>query len=315
MIDKDLLNSLYRKRLIELRDVAENDNILKGGSVEVLRARLIKEKILTNIDLSWDGIQSISHKEIGGILKIFGIKSSGSHKERRQRLWLHLNFDSRRMTIERLADMDRDTLYDLCHKLEMPLSGTRTVLMGRVAGVLTNQIKGWGKIKRSLHRSGMKKIEPSIEFQYNEILNENKENKQLGDFQEQVSMATIEDARDLMIIGIDKENVAVQGNLLSLQARIEELERMVGTILKEYGGSWSNSEKDLLIRLTERRRWPVEDEVVKKRLLTVATNIAEIKGAKIGISSKIDDFTVDKIDKVINRIRNKIKDSEELIKK
>ena len=50
------------------------------------------------------------HKEIGEVLKVFGIKSSGSHKERRQRLWLHLNYDSRRMTIENLAEMNRDDL-------------------------------------------------------------------------------------------------------------------------------------------------------------------------------------------------------------
>ena len=54
---------------------------------------MIKQKVLSEIDLSWEGIQGTSHGELGEILKIFGIKSSGSHKERRRRLWLHLNFD------------------------------------------------------------------------------------------------------------------------------------------------------------------------------------------------------------------------------
>ena len=95
---------------MSLRDQAEDLKISKSGSVEVLRARMIQLQILDDLDLSWDGIQSMPHKEIGEVLKVFGIKSSGSHKERRQRLWLHLNFDSRRMTIERLAELDREKL-------------------------------------------------------------------------------------------------------------------------------------------------------------------------------------------------------------
>ena len=57
-------------------------------------------------DLSWEGIQAMSHQELGDTLKIFGIESSGSTK--RQRLWLHLNHDSRRLTVENLAEMERD---------------------------------------------------------------------------------------------------------------------------------------------------------------------------------------------------------------
>ena len=154
-----MLDLLYKSSLVELRKIAESEGIQKSGSVEVLRARIIKQRILSEIDLSWEGIQGTAHVELGEILKIFGIKSSGSHKERRRRLWLHLNFDSRRMTIERLVEMDKETLYELCRKLEMPVSGTRTVLMGRVAGVLTNQSKGWGRIKRSLHRNGVQIID------------------------------------------------------------------------------------------------------------------------------------------------------------
>ena len=150
---------------MSLRQKAEEIKLSKSGSVEVLRARLIQYQILTDTDLSWDGIQSMPHKQIGEVLKIFGIKSSGSHKERRQRLWLHLNFDSRRMTIERLAELDRDKLHVMCQHLELPLTGNRTILMGRVAGVLTSQFNAWGRIKRSLRRNGI----PNVTNNLNDI--------------------------------------------------------------------------------------------------------------------------------------------------
>ena len=129
-VDSNLLNSLYTESLQNLRKRAESSEISKSGSVEVLRARLIRMQILAELDLSWEGIQSMPHKEMGEVLKVFGIKSSGSHKERRQRLWLHLNFDSRRMTIENLAEMNRDDLHEMCKNLELDLTGNRTVLMG-----------------------------------------------------------------------------------------------------------------------------------------------------------------------------------------
>ncbi len=154
-VDYSLLSTLYTEKLQELRKRAESIEISKSGSVEVLRARLIKSLIVPSHDLSWEGIQSLSNLEIGKVLKIFGIKSSGSHKERRQRLWLHLNYDSRRLTIGYLAEMNRDNLHQLCKELELELSGNRTVLMGHVAGVLTSQLNGWGRIKRSLRRNGI----------------------------------------------------------------------------------------------------------------------------------------------------------------
>ena len=87
-VNSDILSSIYTGRLQNLRQRAEDCGIPKTGSVEVLRAKLICEEILPDIDLTWEGIQSMPHKEIGEVLKVFGIKSSGSHKERRQRLWL-----------------------------------------------------------------------------------------------------------------------------------------------------------------------------------------------------------------------------------
>ena len=44
--DVSSLDSLYRGRLVELRELAESRNIPKGGSVEVLRARLIQNLVL-----------------------------------------------------------------------------------------------------------------------------------------------------------------------------------------------------------------------------------------------------------------------------
>ena len=55
-VDRSLLDVLYRGRLMELRDRAETEGLSKSGSVEVLRARLIQNLVLGEIDLSWEGI-------------------------------------------------------------------------------------------------------------------------------------------------------------------------------------------------------------------------------------------------------------------
>ena len=312
--DYDLLNSIYTERLQELRTRAEQVGIAKSGSVEVLRARLISEEVLKEMDLSWEGIQSFSHKEIGQILKVFGIKSSGSHKERRQRLWLHLNYDSRRMTIENLAEMGREELHQLCLRLELDLTGNRTVLMGRVAGVLTSQMKGWGRIKRSLRRNGIK----------NPIFDDNISNQSpvLGGppfpsaevdedlFEKSSSKAILEDASDSIVIGLDKQPTNVQGDLLTIQARVEELERMVGTILRGHEGYWGESEKDLLLRLAARRGWPIREEFVRHRMSIVATNIAEMKGANMAEKGSPEGMS-ENSESVISRIRSKLSSARE----
>ena len=172
------------------------------------------------------------HKEIGEVLKVFGIKSSGSHKERRQRLWLHLNYDSRRMTIENLAEMNRDDLHEMCKSLELELTGNRTVLMGRVAGVLTSQMRGWGRIKRSLKRNGIPtSSSTSIETEEKDAAPIPIEASH-GDFQAIPSQALLEDSGDSLLIGIDNQSSHVQGDLLTIHARVGDLERMVGTILR-----------------------------------------------------------------------------------
>jgi len=304
-VDSDLLSSLYTERLQNLRQRAERSGIPKSGSVEVLRARLISKQVLSNIDLSWEGIQSMSHKETGDVLKVFGIKSSGSHKERRQRLWLHMNYDSRRMTIENLAEMNRDGLHEMCKKLELDLTGNRTVLMGRVAGVLTSQMNGWGRIKRSLRRNGIQSSifkSPEPEVKVEEVTTPEISGEI---FHAVPAEALLEDASDSLLIGLDNQPSQVQGDLLTIQARVGDLERMVGTILRGHGGSWSESEKDLLLRLADRRGWPINEQFVRHRVLMVATNIAEVKGAAL-VSEDESNPLVEDSETTINRIRSKL---------
>ncbi len=304
-VDSNLLNSLYTERLQNLRQRAESSGISKSGSVEVLRARLIRSQVLAELDLSWEGIQSMSHKEMRDVLKVFGIKSSGSHKERRQRLWLHLSYDSRRMTIENLAEMNRDDLHEICKKLELDLTGNRTVLMGRVAGVLTSQMNGWGRIKRSLRRNGLqtshfKESEPEVKVEGGttpEIATD--------EFHAVPAEALLEDASDSLLMGLDNQPSHVQGDILTIHARVGDLERMVGTILRGHGGSWGDSERDLLMRLADRRGWPINEQFVRHRVLMVATNIAEVKGAEM-TSDGENKPLVEDAGEAIDRIRSKL---------
>ncbi len=318
-IDRVLLDALYRDLLRGLRNRAEEAGLSKCGSVEVVRARLIQHHILGDDDLSWEGIQSMTHKEIGEVLKVFGIKSSGSHKERRQRLWLHLNFDSRRLTAERLAEMDRDTLQELCQKLERRVTGSRTVLMARVGGVLTNQANGWGRIKRSLWRSGIPdvsegvaevEIEDVIEDVEAELEEPSAEPEEEVDFQRTASEAVLEDASDALVFDLDKAESSVQGALLTIQARVEDLERMVGTILRGHGGHWGEEEQVLLIKLAERRGWPLDEEEVRSRVRRVATNIAEIKGGSLGEGESRGRINSDA---TLERVREKMRHAETLL--
>ena len=281
-VDRVLLDQLYRARLMELRERAEAAGFRKNGSVEVLRARLIRNQVMGDYDLSWEGIQAMSHQELGDTLKIFGIKSSGSHKERRQRLWLHLNYDSRRLTVENLAEMERDKLHSLCKKLELQLTGTRTVLMGRVAGVLTSQGRGWGLIKRSLRRNGLPDVQSTTVKTREETEPEDEviviEVPETPiDFLQPLSLHQMEDAADLLSKSDGKGD---DSTLQSLAGMIGDIERMIGTILNSHGGRWSEQEEELFLRIAVRRGWPVEDEMISTRLLLVASRIAEAKGSR-----------------------------------
>ena len=308
-VESNLLNSLYMGRLQSLRQRAEDSGISKSGSVEVLRARLISNLVLAEVDFSWEGIQSMPHKEMGEVLKVFGIKSSGSHKERRQRLWLHLSYDSRRMTIENLAEMNRDDLHEMCKKLELDLTGNRTVLMGRVAGVLTSQINGWGRIKRSLRRNGLQTSTPQEPEPEIKTVEKVTPKIPIEEFHSVPAEALLEDASDSLLIGLDNQPANVQGDILTIHARVSDLERMVGTILRGHGGSWGDSERDLLLRLADRRGWPIDEQVVRHRILMVATNIAEVKGAAM-VSGVENKTLAEDTGSTIDRIRSKLSSLE-----
>ena len=251
-VDTDLLSSVYMERLQSLRSRAEENGISKSGSVEVLRARLISNLVLSDMDLSWEGIQSMPHKEIGEVLKVFGIKSSGSHKERRQRLWLHLNYDSRRMTIENLAEMNRDDLHEMCKSLELELTGNRTVLMGRVAGVLTSQMRGWGRIKRSLKRNGIPTSSSTT------IETEEKDAAPIPieaphvDFQAIPSQALLEDSGDSLLM-VSTISPAMSKGTFSLFTPEWGISRDGRDYSEEPRGLLGEAEKDLLLRLADRR--------------------------------------------------------------
>ena len=149
-----LLSELYQARLEDLKEIASAYGLGKNGSVEYLRAQLIRDLILPEWDLTLDGLKNILNSDLGDLLGVFGIKKTGSLRTRRQRLYLHLNHDPKQLKEENLDKMTKEELHALCKALELPRSGNRQTLLIRVAGVLSAQHKNWGTIKRSLKRGG-----------------------------------------------------------------------------------------------------------------------------------------------------------------
>ena len=148
----ELLNELYQARFDRLKEIATSYQMPKNGSVESLRAKLIANLILDEWDLGRSDIKSLKNKDIGAILGIFGIKKSGSIRERRQRLYLHLHEDPNQLTPEKLDSLNKNQLHDLCKILQLPLTGDKQSLLVRVAGVLASQQGSWGKVKKTLRR-------------------------------------------------------------------------------------------------------------------------------------------------------------------
>ena len=148
----DLLCELYQAKFDRLKEVASVNDISKKGPVEVVRARLIKNLVLSEWDLSEDNIKSIKNNHLGELLGVFGLKKSGSIRERRQRLYLHLHQDPKIMTAENLDKMNKNEIHAMCKILELPLTGDKQTLLVRVAGVLASQQGSWGKVKKSLKR-------------------------------------------------------------------------------------------------------------------------------------------------------------------
>tara|TARA_B100000575_G_scaffold51019_1_gene37704 strand:- start:306 stop:2060 length:1755 start_codon:yes stop_codon:yes gene_type:complete len=157
----NLLSELYQARLEDLKEIASAYGLAKNGSVEYLRAQLIRDLILPEWDLTLDGLKNILNNDLGKLLGVFGIKKTGSLRTRRQRLYLHLNHDPKQLKEDNLDKMTKEELHGLCKALELPRSGNRQTLLIRVAGVLSAQHKNWGTIKRSLKRGGGTVVIPS----------------------------------------------------------------------------------------------------------------------------------------------------------
>ena len=166
-IDTKLLNSLFQAKLAELRDLAVENNLPKTGNVEQLRAKLIATLVLNQFDFTDSGINKMQNNELTEILGLFGVKKSGSKKAKMRRLWLHLNGDPKKLNVSTIGDMTREELHALCVTFDLPRSGNKNVLMGRVAGVLSSEEKSWGRVKKSL-RTGNKTIDTGIEIETDE---------------------------------------------------------------------------------------------------------------------------------------------------
>lgn len=166
-IDTKLLNSLFQAKLAELRDLAVENNLPKTGNVEQLRAKLIATLVLSQFDFTDSGINEMQNNELTEILGLFGVKKSGSKKAKMRRLWLHLNGDPKKLNVSTIGDMTREELHALCVTFDLPRSGNKNVLMGRVAGVLSSEEKSWGRVKKSL-RTGNKTIDTGVEVEIDE---------------------------------------------------------------------------------------------------------------------------------------------------
>ena len=166
-IDTKLLNSLFQAKLAELRDLAVENNLPKTGNVEQLRAKLIATLVLNQFDFTDSGINEMQNNELTEILGLFGVKKSGSKKAKMRRLWLHLNGDPKKLNVSTIGDMTREELHALCVTFDLPRSGNKNVLMGRVAGVLSSEEKSWGRVKKSL-RTGHKTIDTGVEIETDE---------------------------------------------------------------------------------------------------------------------------------------------------
>ena len=237
-----LLGQLYSARLESLKTMAIENNLQKNGSVEQLRARLIQNLILTEWNFDWSSIQTYSKQQLTQFLSTFGIKRSGSIKEQRQRLWLHLNCDVKHHSLDNLDNLSRDELHELCLHLELPRSGSKSQLFGRVAGVLSSQGGGWGQVKRSLRRPKGAKSIPTVpvpQKKIEEVVNEVLDVEEVLDAVEEVHLDQIPTIES----EISDENTQ---NETELNLR-NELEQFISTV----SGEWSvENETELYSHLT-----------------------------------------------------------------
>jgi len=258
-----LLSELYQARLEDLKEIASAYGLAKNGSVEYLRAQLIRDLILPDWDLTLDGLKNILNSDLGDLLGVFGIKKTGSLRTRRQRLYLHLNHDPKQLKEENLDKMTKEELHALCKALELPRSGNRQTLLIRVAGVLSAQHKNWGTIKRSLKRGGGSVSIPtpgdsedetpsaSIEEEVESFVNEHPDG---WTFEEESDLIeTIEDS------GIDTSLSEVAASIEeTLTSHRAEVEQPVPPMLQELSSEEPTLEEEAALLEISSRRAEVE---------------------------------------------------------
>ena len=260
-----LLSELYQARLEDLKEIASAYGLAKNGSVEYLRAQLIRDLILPDWDLTLDGLKSILNSDLGSLLGVFGIKKTGSLRTRRQRLYLHLHHDPKQLKEENLEKMTKEELHSLCKALELPRSGNRQTLLIRVAGVLSAQHKNWGIIKRSLKRGGgsveipspgdsdqeSSNEAPSIEETVETFISEHPEGWTIEE--ESGLIETIKDE------GVDASLSEVAASIEdSLNAHVEEVEQPIPPMLQELSSEEPTLEEEAALLEISSRRAEIE---------------------------------------------------------
>ncbi|MEC8143331.1 MAG: hypothetical protein VX071_07515, partial [Candidatus Thermoplasmatota archaeon] len=269
------MSELYQARLEDLKEIASAYGLAKNGSVEYLRAQLIRDLILPEWDLTLDGLKNILNSDLGDLLGVFGIKKTGSLRTRRQRLYLHLNHDPKQLKEENLDKMTKEELHALCKALELPRSGNRQTLLIRVAGVLSAQHKNWGTIKRSLKRRGGSVTIPTPgDSDQEEIETASIEEEVESFVTEHPEGWTFEDESELMESidsgGIDTSLSEVAASIEeTLVSHRKEIEQPVPPMLQELSSEEPTLEEEAaLLEISSRR---AEVEAAARDYLLVGT--------------------------------------------
>lgn len=297
----ELLLELYQARLDRLREICIEHDLPKTGSVEMLRAKLIQKLVLDDWDFSSRGILALLNEELGIILGIFGVKKSGSIRERRQRLWLHLNHDAKQMTPENLDNLSREELHQLCVNLELPRSGTKQALLLRVGGVLTSQLGSWGAIKKSLRRPRSvnaipiipmpKNIHSPYEEPENQFLDEDKPND-MQDSEEAIVPIQDESNFEVFEEEIVEEHTAQEttqrldvqqsASKIIIEARMPEIDALCRDYLS-LSSSQNKNETELFIDSLKDHGFDVQNQHLREEIwstiLQIESKILEEKSA------------------------------------
>ena len=305
----NLLSELYQARLEDLKEIASAYGLAKNGSVEYLRAQLIRDLILPEWDLTLDGLKNILNNDLGRLLGVFGIKKTGSLRTRRQRLYLHLNHDPKQLKEENLDKMTKEELHALCKALELPRSGNRQTLLIRVAGVLSAQHKNWGTIKRSLKRGGgsveipypgeddeqAETTAPSIEEKVDAFVNEHPDGWSFED--ESNLIESIEEETDTSLSDVA---ASIEESLTS---HIVETEQIVPPMMQELSTEEPTLEEEAALLEINSRRAEVEAAARDYLLVGSTTDMDDMNTFIASLSNH--GFSVE-LDRVQDAIRTVI---------